>query len=114
MTAGVPPKCTAIESQAFVNCVHLAKLVAPLGIGDQVCYNCPLLPRPDYITEHSPAAVLAAHNLEYWSASTHTLCEPAQRQWVRFVLLVLARLGLPLVVRPIVLEAMKRQHLCRI
>ena len=76
--------------------------------------NCPRLPRPDLVTPHSPAALLAARTLEFWTWTTHGLCHPARRGWVRFVLLVLNRIGLPRVVQLLVLGQLKRHELGRV
>ena len=74
--------------------------------------NCPLLPPPPKcITPHCSGAVLAARRLERWTWKTHTLCHPARREWVRFVLLVMNRLGLPRVVQLLILGQHERHEL---
>ena len=83
------------------------------GIADAFA-NCLLLPPPpECITPHSPGAVLTARRLEYWTWKTHALCHPARREWVRFVLLVMNRLGLPRVVQLLILGQLKRHELGR-
>ena len=56
-------------------------------------------------------AVAAAARLEYWTPKTHTLCHPARRAWVHFVLLVLNRLELPIILHQKVVEMLKRHEL---
>ena len=74
--------------------------------------GCPLLTPPTYVTSHTPAAVIAAQRLEYWTPSTHRrLCDPARRRWVFFAVLVLKRLQLPRVVLLNVLTMLKRHEL---
>ena len=74
--------------------------------------NCSMLIPPDYITPHSPDAVLAAHKLEYWTSKTHRLCHPTRREWVRFALLAMTRrLGLPHVVAVVVVRLLRRSEL---
>ena len=59
-----------------------------------------------------PEIVAAALRLEYWTPTTHRLCQGARREWVRFVLLVLLkRLGLPHVVAVVVVRHVKRSEL---
>jgi hypothetical protein len=83
---------------------------APLAA---VFENCPMLAPPDYATPHSPAALLAAHKLEYWTPRTHRLCQLARREWVRCVLLVLGRVELPVILCAKVLGMLKRHELGR-
>ena len=67
----------------------------------------------DIAREHNqPEIVAAALRLEYWTPTTHRLCQGPRREWVRFVLLVLLkRLGLPHVVAVVVLRHVKRSEL---
>ena len=59
-----------------------------------------------------PEIVAAALRLEYWTPTTHRLCQGPRREWVRFVLLVLLkRLGLPHVVAVVVVRHVKRSEL---
>ena len=59
-----------------------------------------------------PEIVAAALRLEYWTPTTHRLCQGPRREWVRFVLLVLLkRLGLPHVVAVVVVRHVKRSAL---
>ena len=59
-----------------------------------------------------PEIVAAALRLEYWTPTTHRLCQGPRREWVRFVLLVLSkRLELPHVVAVVVLRSVKRSEL---
>ena len=62
--------------------------------------------------ENHPEIVAAALRLEYWTPTTHRLCQGTRREWVRFVLLVLLkRLELPRVVAVVVLRSVKRSEL---
>ena len=83
--------------------------MVPGGGMANVFNNCPRLPRPDCTTLHSPAALLAANALEFWTWETHGLCAPARRG--RFVLLLFNRLELPRPVRLTVLKYLKRHEL---
>ena len=67
----------------------------------------------DLAREHNhPEIVAAAVRLEYWTPTTHRLCQGPRREWVRFVLLVLLkRLGLPHVVAVVVLRSIRRAEL---
>ena len=59
-----------------------------------------------------PEIVAAALRLEYWTPTTHRLCQGTRREWVRFVLLVLLkRLELPHVVAVAVVRLVKRSEL---
>ena len=85
--------------------------VSTCGTSPRPSRERPLLSPPDYITPHTPDAVLSARKLEYWTWQTHGLCHPARREWVRFMLLAFNRIGLPRVVQLIVLESLKRHEL---
>ena len=131
VTAVLPQSCAVIQENAFNDCPHLSIVVAPQALEvhvwdddteeyveggsiADVFANCPLLPPPpECITPHAPGAVLAARRLEYWTWTTHALCHPARREWVRFVLLVLNRLRLPRVVQLLILGQLKRHELGR-
>ena len=67
----------------------------------------------DLAREHNhPEIVAAALRLEYWTPTTHRLCQGPRREWVRFVLLALwKRLELPSVVALNVLRSVKRSEL---
>ena len=67
----------------------------------------------DLAREHNhPEIVAAALRLEYWTPTTHRLCQGPRREWVRFVLLVLLkRLGLPHVVAVAVVRHVRRSEL---
>ena len=74
--------------------------------------GCPLLRPPAYTTPHTPAALVAAQRLEYWTPTTHQLCQDARREWVRVALLALTRrLGLPHVVAVVVVRLLRRSEL---
>ena len=65
------------------------------------------------VTPRTPAAVMKAQRLEYWTPTTHRLCVPARRKWVLFALISLQKLGLPRVVMIEVLTMLKRHELGR-
>jgi hypothetical protein len=80
---------------------------------------CPRL-AGGHTTPHSTAALAAAAQLEYWTKPVsgpdrtgwdHLGLSRHRRGWVRFVLLVLCRVGLPSVVYTIVLSCLRRFEL---
>lgn len=134
VAAVLPRSCRSIQEESFEKCPLLSLVVAPDGLeatkrvvddddGVEINYvpggslanvfaECPLLTPPTYVTPHTPAAVIAAQRLEYWTPTTHQrLCDPARRRWVFYAVLVLKQLELPRVVLLTVLSMLKRHEL---
>ena len=125
----LPQSCAIVDDEAFKNCPRLSLVVAPdalevqtydevdeeyVGGGSiaEVFPGCPLLPRPAYVTPHTPDAVVAANRLEYWTPETHHLCQDGRREWVQFALLTITRgLELPHVVAVVILRSIRRSDL---
>jgi hypothetical protein len=59
----------------------------------------------------TPPALREALSLRFWSRKVHALCTRSQRQWARYALLVMTRLGLPSVAQLIVLSCIETAEL---
>lgn len=128
VSAVLPQSCNFIHENAFKNCPRLSLVVAPDvlavrrlnqnlrryvadGSIASVFPGCPLLNPPAYTTPRTPEAIIAARRLEYWTPTTHQLCQPTRREWVKFVILVFHRLEIPSVPRLKILKMLKRYEL---
>jgi hypothetical protein len=133
LRAVVAPGVRVIHSDTFAGCAELSILVASPQLkyydqtrgqppyfhpADDALAHCPRL--GGRTSPHTPLAAARARRLDFWSTPRrlpggagwdHLGLPRFRREWVRFVLTVFQRLGLPEVVHTIVLECLRRHEL---
>ena len=135
LRAVVAPGVGTIHRGTFAGCAELSSLVVSshlvcydqtrgqppyLHPADDALAHCPRL-GGGRASPHTPSAAARARRLDFWSIPRrlpgagagwdHLGLPRFRREWVRFVLMVLQRLGLPAVVHTIVLECLRRHEL---
>lgn len=133
LRAVVAPGVRVIHRNTFAGCAELSILVASpqlkyydqtrgqppyLHPADDALAHCPRL--GGRTSPHTPLSAARARRLDFWSTPRrlpggagwdHLGLPRFRREWVRIVLMVLERLGLPSVVHTTVLECLRRHEL---
>ena len=131
----LPRSCSKIHDRAFAYCRYLSLVVAQPGIKaalynpDELTFdtladisngfkNCPLLPRPEYTTPRTLAALLKVERLSYFTIPQKIdgkyiyLDSPRKLQWIRFVMTALyARKEIPRTVVVMIINMLKRHEI---